>query len=122
MTTTAHVPTIDSVLNSPLWHRREGARRTHMAAWVDFLWYRSIWRNNRTPQNRAACEAAETAYWETMRLTNHLDGYVWSHLIARGVDVDQLPADCDECPRCRGEIRENFGCACTNVVLALELG
>lgn len=120
--TTTHVPTVEGILQSTLWHRREGARRTHMAAWVDFLWHRAIYRANRTPANRDAYKAAEDTYWTTMRLTNHCDGYVWSQLIALGVDVDALPADRDQCPRCDGDIRENFGCACTNVVLALELG
>lgn len=123
-TTTApvHVPSVAGILNSPLWHRREGARRTHLAAWVDFLWHRAIWRADRANQaKRTAYKEAEDKYWETMRLTNHLDGYVWSTLAAKGVDVDALPADRDACPRCSGGIVENFGCECTNVDLALEL-
>lgn len=118
----AHVPTVDAILSSPLWERREGARRAHMAAWVDFLWHRAIWRADiSNPTKRAAYREAEDKYWETMRLTNHLDGYVWSTLAAKGVDVDALPAGRAACPRCSGDIVENYGCPCTNTELALAL-
>lgn len=117
----AHVPSVASILNSPLWARREGARRTHLNAWVDFLWHRSIWLAARSDADKyAAYRTAESAYWETMRLTNHLDGYVWSTLAAKGVDVDALPADRDACTRCDGDIVENYGCPCTNIDLARE--
>lgn len=121
MTAPAHAPTIESILQSPLWDRREGARRAHLAAWVDFLWHRAIWRADRSnPAKRDAYKEAEAAYWETMRLTNHLDGYVWSTLAAKGVDVNALPAGRDACPRCEGDIVEGYGCGCTNVDLALQ--
>lgn len=120
-TVPAHVPTVAGILQSPLWHRREGARRAHMAAWVDFLWHRAIWRADRSnPTKRTAYKEAETAYWETLRLTNHLDGYVWSTLAAKGVDVKALPAGRNACPRCNGNIVENYGCRCTNIDLALQ--
>lgn len=121
--TNTHTPSVESILNSPLWARREGARRAHMAAWLDFLWYRSAWLVDRSNADKySAYRTAEAAYWRTMRITNHMDGYVWSTLAAKGVDVDQLPAGRDECPRCKNEIVENYGCPCTNVDMAVEHG
>lgn len=118
-TAPTHIPSIESILESTLWDRREGVRRAHMAAWVDFLWHRAIWRTDYTSATkRRNYTRAEKAYWETMRLTNHLDGYVWSTLAAKGVDVDALPAGRDACPRCDGDIVEDYGCGCTNIDLA----
>ncbi|MFV2198430.1 hypothetical protein [Nocardiopsis sp. LOL_012] len=122
MTATRHTPSVDSILNSTLWRYREGARHAHLNAHTTFLWHRAIWRRNPTPRNHARYQKAEAAELAALRKHNQVDGAVFSHLAEVGVDLGALPADCDDCLRCRSEVVEGFGCDCTNVLLALELG
>ncbi|MEE2040217.1 hypothetical protein Q8791_23660 [Nocardiopsis sp. CT-R113] len=121
-TAPAYAPSIDSLLNSTLWTKREGARYAYLNAHTTFLWHRAIWRRNPTPTNRAAYLAARDAELAALHKHNQMDGAVFSKLAKLGVDVDQLPADRDDCPRCKTEAVEGYGCDCTNVVLAVELG
>ncbi|QVJ00362.1 hypothetical protein KGD82_16510 [Nocardiopsis eucommiae] len=124
MTTTAptHIPSINSVLQSPLWFARERARLAYLDAHTAFLWHRAIWRANPTPVKHTAYKEAEDAERAALHHHNQVDGAVFSRLMKRGVDVDALPADRDDCSRCKTTVVEGFGCDCTNVLLALELG